>query len=118
MQSLLEIVIDNMRQELQIKNMSILNYEVLWLYFFTGTTELQLGDLKNPKALVQELKFSKNGLLSKMKQNFSKELIQTPDAVWIGKLTSHILNNNINYQKSKIVFNELRPIYVRSAEIN
>ena len=50
--------------------------------------------------------------------NFSEELTQTPDALWIGKLTSYILNNNINYEKSKIAFNELKPIYVRSAEIN
>ena len=50
--------------------------------------------------------------------NFSEELIQTPDAVWIGKLTSHIFNNDISYEKSKIAFNELKPIYVRSAAIN
>ena len=50
--------------------------------------------------------------------NFSKELIQTPDAVWIGKLTSHIFENNINFENSKIAFNEFKPIYVRSPEIN
>ena len=49
---------------------------------------------------------------------FSKELIQTPDALWVGKLGSYIVNNNINYKNSKIAYDELKPIYVRSAEIN
>ena len=50
--------------------------------------------------------------------NFSEKLTQTPNAVWVGKLSSHIVNNNINYEKSKIAFDEFKPIYVRSAEIN
>ena len=64
------------------------------------------------------------GLISKLLKNkvtnikFSKELIQTPDALWIGKLGSYIVNNNINYENSKIAYDELKPIYVRSAEIN
>ena len=64
------------------------------------------------------------GFISKLLKNkltnikFSKELIQTPDALWIGKLGSYIVNNNINYENSKIAFDELKPIYVRSAEIN
>ena len=49
---------------------------------------------------------------------FSKELIQIPDALWVGKLGSCIVNNNINYKNSKIAYDELKPIYVRSAEIN
>ena len=64
------------------------------------------------------------GFISKLLKNkltnikFSKELIQTPDALWIGKLGSYIVNNNINYENSKIAYDELKPIYVRSAEIN
>ena len=46
------------------------------------------------------------------------ELTQTPDAVWAGKLASYIINNNVNYEQSNIAFNEFKPIYVRSAEIN
>ena len=49
---------------------------------------------------------------------FSKKIIQTPDALWVGKLGSYIVNNNINYKNSKIAYDELKPIYVRSAEIN
>ena len=64
------------------------------------------------------------GFISKLLKNkltnikFSKELIQTPDALWVGKLGSYIVNNNINYKNSKIAYDELKPIYVRSAEIN
>ena len=64
------------------------------------------------------------GFISKLLKNkvtnikFSKELTQTPDALWVGKLGSYIVNNNINYENSKIAYDELKPIYVRSAEIN
>ena len=57
----------------------------------------------------------KNSLLN---INFSEELTQAPDAVWLGKLTSYIINNNVNYEHSKIAYNEFKPIYVRSAEVN
>ncbi len=50
--------------------------------------------------------------------NFSEQLTQIPDAFWVSKLTSHIFDNKVNYEKSKIAFNELKPIYVRSAMIN
>jgi len=57
----------------------------------------------------------KNSLLN---INISEELTQAPDAVWLGKLTSYIINNNVNYEHSKIAYNEFKPIYVRSAEVN
>ncbi len=50
--------------------------------------------------------------------NFCKESTHAPDAVWVGKLGSYIINNDINYKNSKIAFNEFKPIYVRSAQIN
>ena len=50
--------------------------------------------------------------------NFSDGLTQIPNAVWVGKLTSYIINNNVNYKQSNIAFNEFKPIYVRSASIN
>ena len=50
--------------------------------------------------------------------NFSQESTQIPEAFWVGILSSHIINNNVNYKKSKIAFNEFKPIYVRPAEIN
>ena len=50
--------------------------------------------------------------------NFYKKSNQIPDAVWVGKLGLYITKNNINYKSSKIAFDEFKPIYVRSAEIN
>ena len=63
--------------------------------------------------------FISNLLKNKVKNiKFSKECVQTPEALWIGKLGSHIINNNISYENSKIAYDEFKPIYVRSAEIN
>ena len=50
--------------------------------------------------------------------NFCKESTHVPDAVWLGKLGSYIINNDINYKNSKIAFSEFKPIYVRSAQVN
>ena len=50
--------------------------------------------------------------------NYSEALTQAPDAIWLGKLSLYIINNNVNYEESKIAFNEFKPIYVRSAETN
>ena len=47
-----------------------------------------------------------------------KKSNQIPDAVWVGKLGLYITKNNINYKSSKIAFDEFKPIYVRSPEIN
>ena len=52
------------------------------------------------------------------KIKFCIEPTQTPDAFWVGKLGLYIKNNNINYKNSKIAFDEFKPIYVRSPEIN
>ena len=57
----------------------------------------------------------KNSLLN---INFSEDLTQVPDAFWVAKLSTYIINNNVNYEESKIAFNEFKPIYVRSAETN
>ena len=50
--------------------------------------------------------------------NLYKKSNQIPDAVWVGKLGLYITKNNINYKSSKIAFDEFKPIYVRSPEIN
>ena len=47
-----------------------------------------------------------------------KKSNKIPDAVWLGKLGLYITKNNINYKSSKIAFDEFKPIYVRSPEIN
>ncbi len=43
---------------------------------------------------------------------------QYPDAVAVGKLTSYIINKNIDVNSTIIAFKNLKPIYVRSPEIN
>ena len=49
---------------------------------------------------------------------FSKDSTKNPDAFWVGKIGIYITQNNINYKNSKIAFDEFKPIYVRSPEIN
>ena len=96
---------------------------------FSAINNIQTIKLENLNDYIVENKliaedFFYVGCISKLLKNkltnikFSKELIQTPDALWVGKLGSYIVNNNINYENSKIAYDELKPIYVRSAEIN
>lgn len=64
------------------------------------------------------------GFMSKSLKNvirnlkISEQISQNPDSVWTGKLGSYIIRNNINYKKSTIAHDILKPIYVRHAEIN
>jgi tRNA threonylcarbamoyl adenosine modification protein YeaZ len=43
---------------------------------------------------------------------------QRPNALWVGMLTSYIINKNIDVTDTRIAFNSLKPIYVRPPEIN
>ena len=43
---------------------------------------------------------------------------QTSNALWVGMITSYIINKNIDIKGTGIAFNYLRPIYVRPPEIN
>ena len=48
----------------------------------------------------------------------SKDLIQHPDSLGVGKLASCIISNKISIKKTTFVFDKFKPIYVRSAQIN
>ncbi|MDC6451775.1 tRNA (adenosine(37)-N6)-threonylcarbamoyltransferase complex dimerization subunit type 1 TsaB [Alphaproteobacteria bacterium] len=48
----------------------------------------------------------------------SDQFEQTPSALWVGMLTSYIINKNIDVTNTRIAFNYLKPIYVRPPEIN
>ena len=48
----------------------------------------------------------------------SNNLIQHPDSMGVGKLASWIINNKISINKTLFAFNKLKPIYVRSPQIN
>ena len=48
----------------------------------------------------------------------SDQFEQTPNALWLGMLTSYIINKNIDVTNTRIAFDYLKPIYVRSPEIN
>ncbi len=50
--------------------------------------------------------------------NVSKNLIQNPDSLGIGKLASFIISNKIGVSKTIYEFDKLKPIYARSAQIN
>ena len=43
---------------------------------------------------------------------------QKPNALWIGILTSYIIDKNIDVTDTRIAFNQLKPIYVRLPGIN
>ena len=50
--------------------------------------------------------------------NVSKNLIQNPDSLGVGKLASFIISNKIGINKTIYEFDKLKPIYARSAQIN
>ena len=49
--------------------------------------------------------------------NVSKNLIQNPDSLGVGKLASFIISNKIGVSKTIYEFDKLKPIYARSAQI-
>tara|TARA_B100000242_G_scaffold196509_1_gene141964 strand:- start:399 stop:1121 length:723 start_codon:yes stop_codon:yes gene_type:complete len=50
--------------------------------------------------------------------NVSKNSIQHPDSLGVGKLASCLISNTINLNKTTLAFEKLKPIYVRSAQVN
>ena len=48
----------------------------------------------------------------------SDQFEQTPNALWVGMLTSYIINKNIEVTNTRIAFDYLKPIYVRPPQIN
>ena len=50
--------------------------------------------------------------------NVSKNSIQHPDSLGVGKLASCIILNKISINKTTYAFNKFKPIYARSAQIN
>ena len=50
--------------------------------------------------------------------NVSKNLIQHPDSLGVGKLASCIILNKFSINKITFAFDKFKPIYVRSAQIN
>ena len=50
--------------------------------------------------------------------NVSKNSIQHPDSLGVGKLASFIISNKISINKTIFTFDKFKPIYARSAKIN
>ena len=74
-------------------------------FFGTGTTGAVAKKLgRNFIGIEQNAKYALEAekRIRLVEEIESKELIQTPDALWVGKLGSYIVNNNINYKNSKI----------------
>ena len=50
--------------------------------------------------------------------NISKNSMQYPDSLGVGKLASFIISNKISINKTTFSFDKFKPIYVRPAQIN
>ena len=50
--------------------------------------------------------------------HISKDLIQHPDSLGVGKLASCMISNEICIKKTTFAFDKFKPIYVRAAQIN
>ncbi|BBM85753.1 RNA polymerase sigma factor [Candidatus Uabimicrobium amorphum] len=75
-ESLLEIVLDNMRKEIEETNMSIINYKALWLYFFSGSLKLKLGDLTYPGKFMRMFCSDSSPVVQGIQQYFSPTVVQ------------------------------------------
>ena len=93
-----------------ISDVDIIKIEKLYNYFTVNNLTLKevlfIGHQSNiAKNIIENLNVSKNS-------------IQHPDSLGVGKLASCIISNKICIKKSTYAFDKLKPIYTRSAKIN
>ena len=93
-----------------ISNIDTIKIEKLYKYFVVNnlilTEVLFVGHQSNvAKNMIENLNISKNS-------------IQHPDSLGVGKLASHIIKNKICIKNTICASDRLKPIYVRSAQIN
>ena len=93
-----------------ISNIDTIKIEKLYNYFVINnlnlTEVLFVGHQSNTaKNIIENLNVSKNST-------------QNPDSLGVGKLASCIISNKISIDKTSYAFNEFKPIYARSAQIN
>lgn len=93
-----------------ISNIDTIKIEKLYNYFVINnlilTEVLFVGHQSNTaKNIIENLNVSKNS-------------IQNPDSLGVGKLASCIISNNISIYKTTYAFDKFKPIYARSAQIN
>ena len=93
-----------------ISNIDTIKIEKLYNYFVINnlilTEVLFVGHQSNiAKNIIENLNVSKNS-------------IQHPDSLGVGKLASCIISNKININKTTYAFDKFKPIYARSAQIN
>ena len=93
-----------------ISNIDTIKIEKLYNYFVINNLILRevlfVGHQSNKaKKIIENLNVSKNS-------------IQNPDSLGVGKLASCIISNNISINKTTYAFDKFKPIYARSAQIN
>ena len=92
-----------------ISNIDTIKIEKLYNYFVINNLILRevlfVGHQSNKaKKIIENLNVSKNS-------------IQNPDSLGVGKLASCIISNNISINKTTYAFDKFKPIYARSAQI-
>ena len=93
-----------------ISNIDMIKIEKLYNYFVIHdlilTEVLFVGHQSNmAKIIIENLNVSKNST-------------QYPDSLGVGKLASCLISNKISINKTIYAFDEFKPIYARSAQIN
>ena len=96
---------------------------------FSAINEIEILEIQNLKNYLSTHKLiSKNVLFTGYNSEFLKNKIinlktsiqdnQNSNALSAGKLALHFIDKNIDYKKTGIIFNSLKPIYIRPPEIN
>ena len=120
--------IDTKRNDVFVQLFKINSLEEVNLPF-SAINDIEAVEIKNLASYLTTNKLkTKNILFVGHKSELLKNKIsnlktsdqseQIPNALWVGKLASYIIDNNIDVKSTIIAFDEFKPIYVRPAEIN
>ena len=120
--------VDTKRDDIFVQLFQINNLEEYKIPFLV-MNEIQAIEIQNlnkylltQQLVARDILFvgHKSELLKNKIKNFkiSDQSEQTPNAKWVGMLTANILNKKIDVTNTGLAFNHLKPIYVRSPEIN
>ena len=96
---------------------------------FSVINEIEILEIQNLKNyLLTNKLITKNVLFTGHNSELLKNKIinlktsiqdnQNSNALSVGKLALHFIDKNINFKNTGIIFNSLKPIYIRSPEIN
>ncbi|WP_372367054.1 hypothetical protein [Candidatus Uabimicrobium sp. HlEnr_7] len=100
--SLIEIVLLQFKKQTKAEN-NIIEYIVLWLYFFSDSLQLQMGDIIYPNEFMRKLCNKSNSFTYTLVQQFSPKIVKL--------LENHSIEQYASSQLQKMVIHEINTIF-------